>query len=260
MKINFAPLAFAFLACADVHAVNLADPPVLIPPARVAVGLSYDLGGYPITNRAVPTIMNRFQAQVSYAPFSFLNFGVDGGATQMDVAGDTTAQDTFGVFHGGYEFSGGAHLKLGTPFFFDNLVSVVGIAHGSVFSSKNSAGTTYGGMDGAGAVGLQFHISNFGYVTAGSELYLISGKTTDYNGVKGNYSNVNNVRGWLAVDYFPPEKMNSQNSFYVSLEMSVAPKATFDGRAPIQEMSFSVSIGAVTPRLYGQKSDAEWKP
>ena len=94
------------LACGTAHAANLADPAVLIPPARLSIGASYDLGGNSITNGTVPSIMNRVQARLSYSPFSFLNFGIDGGTTQMDVAGDTTATDTFGVFHGGYGLSG----------------------------------------------------------------------------------------------------------------------------------------------------------
>jgi len=89
---------------------------------------------------------------------------------------------------------------------------------------------------------------------------LIEGKNTDYEGATGSYSNVNNVRGWLAVDYFPSDKFNNKNTFYVSAELTVSPKISFNGRAPVEEMSFSVSIGAITPRLYGEQSDVEWKP
>ena len=211
-----------------MHAADLANPTVVIPPARLSVGASYNLGGYSITNRAVPSLINRFEARLSYSPFSFVNFGVDAGTSQMDVAGDTSTTDTVGIFHGGYGFSGGAHLKLGTPFFFNNILAVMGIVRGGIFSSKSDAGTEYGGTDIAGAAGLQFHIQNFGYITAGSEVYMILGKTTDYLGNKGNYSNVNNVRGWLAIDYFPAQMLNAKNLFYVSLEMTVSPKVRFN--------------------------------
>jgi hypothetical protein len=244
--------------CAD--AANLSNPSVLIPPARLSVGASYDLGGYTIANRAVPGMMNRFQARLSYSPFSFVNFGIDGGASQMEVAGDTTAADTFDIFHGGYGFSGGGHLKLGTPFFFNNLMGVIGILQGGVFSSQNSSGTTYRGTDACGGLGLQFHVPSFGYITVGSQAYLILGKTTDFSGKQGYYSNVNNVRGWLAIDYFPPELPSSKNLFYLSFEMSVSPKARFNARAPVQEVSFSVSIGSITSRLYGQETSEEWRP
>jgi hypothetical protein len=252
--------AVLVMMCADIHAADLANPAVVVPPARLSVGASYNLEGCSISNRAVPSLLNRYEARISYSPFSFVNVGVDGGACQMDVAGDTTATDTVGIFHGGYGFSGGAHLKLGTPFFLNNIVSAMGILRGGIFSSKNDAGTEYGGSDVAGAVGLQFHIPNFGYVTAGSEVYLILGKTTDYLGNKGYYSNVNNVRGWLAIDCFPSQVLNAKNLFYVSLEMTVSPKVRFNDRAPVEEFGVSVSIGVVTPRLYGQQSEVDWKP
>jgi hypothetical protein len=245
---------------ANLFASNLVNPAVLIPPARLSVGASYDLGGYTIANRAVPALMNRIQGRLSYSPFSFLNFGIDAGASQMEVAGDTTPTDTFGIFHGGYGFSGGGHIKLGTPFFFNNIVCGIGIFQGSIFSSQNNSGTTYGGTDACGGLGLQFHVPSFGYVTVGSQVYLIMGKTTDFSGKQGSYSNVNNVRGWLAIDYFPPALPSSKNLFYVSFEMSVSPKARFNARAPVQEINFSVSIGSITPRLYGQDMTEEWQP
>jgi hypothetical protein len=253
-------LTLAVAWCMVCDAANLANPAVLIPAARVALGASYDINGVTITNNKVPCIFNRFSGRVSYAPFSLLNFGLDAGATQIDVAGDTTGKDTIGLFHGGYGFSGGGHIKFGTPFFFNDLVRGIAIFQGTIFSSENDAGATYGGQDAAGGLGVQFHIPSFGYVTAGSTVYLINGKNKGYAGGEGKYSNVNNVRGWLALDYFPPEKIRSKNMLYVSLELSVSPKVKFNGRAPVQEIGFSFSIGSITPRLYGQVSEVEWKP
>jgi hypothetical protein len=260
VKKLYCAILFVLAGCAVNLAANLANPSVLLPPARLSVSASYDLGGYSITNDKTPCLMNRFHARFSYAPFSFVNFGVDAGASQVEVASETTSTDTFGVFHGGYGFSGGGHLKLGTPLFFNNTVGVIGIFQGTVFSSKNNAGTVYGGTDAAGGIGLQLHIPNFGFITAGSQVNLIFGKNTDYLGKEGKYSNVNNVRGWLAIDYFPPEILNSKNLYFFSCEIFVSPKAKFNARAPVEEIGFSVSIGAITQRLYGQESDVEWKP
>jgi hypothetical protein len=240
---------------------NLADPAVILPVARVALGASYDLGGHTITNDSVPALMNRFHGSLSWSPFTFLNIGIDAGVTQMDVAGDTTTRDSIGLFHGDYGFSGGLHLKLGTHFFHDDLVRIIGIGQVAYFSSKNKEGALYSGKDGAGVVGLQFHIPHFGYVTAGPQLYLIMGENKSYNSTaKHKYSNINNLRGWLAIDYFPQEKSLSSNKLFVSIEMSVAPKITFDKRAPLQECGFSISFGSITKRLYGEESDVEWAP
>jgi hypothetical protein len=258
-KILFSALAVAFLI-SGLSASNLAGPASLFPVARIALAGSYDLGGYTIANDSVPCMMNRFQGSLTYAPFSFLNFGVDAGASQMEVAGDTTAADTIGIFHGDYGFSGGAHFVLGTPFFYNDLFRIICIGKATIFSSKNKEGAVYGGKDGAGAIGLQFHVHRFGYITAGPQVYLIEGENKSYTGDKRRYSNSNNVRGWVAIDFFPPDKLMSSNIFFISLEMSLSPKARFNKRVPVQEIGFSISFGSITKRLYGVESDVEWSP
>ena len=261
MKLKTIPLgAFtvAFLI-SGLSASNLANPATLIPVARIALGGSYELGGYTITNDSVPCMMNRFQGSLTYAPFSFLNFGIDAGASQMDVAGDTTAK-AIGIFHGDYGFSGGAHFVLGTPFFYNELFRVICIGKATIFSSQNNEGAAYGGKDGAGAIGLQFHVHRFGYITVGPQVYLIEGENKSYTGIKQPYSNLNNVRGWVAIDFFPPDKLMSSNKFFISLEMSLSPKARFNKRVPVQEIGFSISFGSITKRLYGVESDVEWSP
>jgi hypothetical protein len=242
-------------------AANLAAPAVLLPVARVVFAGSYDLGGYSITNDSVPSLMNRFHGSLTWSPFSFLNIGIDAGALQMDVAGDTTSKDTIGIFHGDYGFSGGVHLKAGSRFFYDDLFRVICIGQATYFSTKNKDGALYSGKDGAGVLGLQFHVPHFGYVSAGPQLYLIMGENKSYNSAtKQKYSNINNLRGWLSIDYFPQEKGMSSNKFFVSLEMTLSPKVAFDKRAPLQECGFSISFGSITKRLYGEESEVEWAP
>ena len=259
------PVSSTFLnVCAlfsMVTAANLADTTVLLPVARVALGASYDLGGHTITNDSVPCLMNRVHGSLTWSPFSFLNIGVDAGASQMDVAGDTTSKDTIGIFHGDYGISGGLHVKLGTRFFYDDLFRVIAIGQATYFSTKNKDGAVYSGKDGAGIVGLQFHVPHFGYVSAGPQLYLIMGENKSFNStVKHKYSNINNLRGWLSIDYFPQEKSLSSNKVFLSFEVSVSPKIAFDKRAPLQECGFSISFGSITKRLYGEESDVEWAP
>jgi hypothetical protein len=253
-------IACLMASISSLSASTLANPAVLIPPARIAFGVSYNLEGISLTNREVPSMFNRVQGRISFSPFSYLNIGLDAGASQIEIASDTTTTDTISVFHGKYGFSGGGHIKLGTPFFFDNLVSIIGIANGSYFASKNEEGTLYSGFDGNGGIGLQFHVPTIGYFTAGTSVYLIEGKNKSYNGVEGVYSNVNNVRGWLALDYFPPEKMGSKNTFYLSLEVFASPKVAFNERVPVQEFGFSISVGSISQRLFGQETALEWKP
>jgi hypothetical protein len=244
----------------NVGALNLAAPAALIPVARMAVSASYDVGGYTISNDSVASVMNRFQGNVTFAPLSFLNIGLSGGVSRMFVAGDTSHSDTIGSFKGDFGFSGGIHLTTGTRFFYNDLFRIIGVGKATFFSSSDKTGVSYGGSDGACAVGLQFHVPRFGYVTFGPEVYLISGKNKGYDGQEHRYSNINNVRGWLAIDFFPRDKSFSTNKYFLSLEVSLSPKADFNKEASLQEIRFSVGFGSITKRLYGEESDVEWAP
>ncbi|MBD3422104.1 MAG: hypothetical protein GF398_18480 [Chitinivibrionales bacterium] len=248
-----------------VYGANLANPAIPVPNARMAIGASYHLGGYTITNNEVPCILNRLHARASYAPFSLINFGVDAGASQVHVAGDTTATDTFATFAGKYAFSFGGHVKLATPFFFNDLLSFMLMGQGTSFSSKNDLGAAYEGLDINGAFGIQFHIKGFGYITAGPQLYLIDGEGKHGDGTSRSggaiaFKNVNNLRGWLAIDFFPKMKTFSENKTYVSFEVTLSPDVAFFDRAPVQEIAFSLGFGTVTKRLYGEANDVEWEP
>ncbi|MBD3315876.1 MAG: hypothetical protein GF344_08830 [Chitinivibrionales bacterium] len=240
-------------------ASNLANPLTPLPPARIGIGLSYSLGGHTITNREIPALLNRIHCRATYSPVSLINFGFDLGATQLEVASDTTTRDTLGIFHGEYRFSVGGHLKLSTPLYRD-LVGAVAIAQTTRFSSSNEHDARYEGIDGDAALGVLFHIPGIGYAALGPKVYLIRGKNRGYDGAEGKFANVNNVRAWLAVDYFPRVGTIMENRPYFSFEMSLSPEVAFRKRAPVQEFEFSITFGTVTPRLYGEVSEAPWEP
>lgn len=244
----------------SLYASNLVNPLAPIPGARIGIGVSYGLGGHTITNREIPCLLNRMQVRLNYSPIVYANIGVDVGLAQMDVASDTLGVSITGLFHGKFKFSYGANLKLSSPLFRD-IIGVIGIGQGTYFSSEDENGALYSGYDGAGAIGILFHIKNIGYAAVGSKLYLIKGTNKSYNSdVEQNYSNINNLRGWVAFDYFPRMKKISKQIPYFTLEVSVAPGASFGKRAPVQELSFSFSLGIITKRLYKKTSSLDWHP
>jgi hypothetical protein len=253
-------LCCLLLVAASGHASNLGSPSTLIPTARLALSASYDAGGYPISNNSVPCMMNRFEGGCTFAPLSFLNLGVNAGACRVDVAGDTSVADTVGIFNGGYGFSAGMHVVLGSGFFYNDLFRFIGIAKGTYFSSKDANEVVYKGFDAAAVVGFQFRIPRFGFISLGPELYLIEGKNKDYLGRNDDYSNTSNLRGWLSVDFFPKEKIASDNKLFISLEAAFTPNVEFNKRAPMQEIRLSVGVGAITKRLYGEVSEVDWAP
>lgn len=259
-KAHYLPLLLFLLVHENV-ASNLANPAITLPEARIAIGASYHLGGYALSNREVPSLFNRIHARVEYSPIKYLTFGFDGGTMQIEVDKYVSGRDTIPVFHGKYGYSGGGHIKLATPPFLNNRISFIAIAQATMFNSENGevlAG--YKGKDGTGAIGVQFHLPGFGYVSAGPLAYIIKGENSSFNGSKSTYSNVDNIRGWLAIDYFPKVAELSKNKPYISFEFSISPSATVSERLPFQAISASISIGSITRRLYGTESEVEWSP
>jgi hypothetical protein len=238
-------------------ASNLANPAITLPEARMAVGVSYHIGGYSLTNDSIPALFNRIHGRVEFGPIKYLTLGIDAGVTQIEV---DRYSDTAAVFHGKFGFSGGAHLKLASPPFAREYLTVIAIAQATMFNSVNKFSAAYGGKDGCGVVGIQVHLPGFGYLSIGPQVYLIQGTGKSYNGESGFYSNTDNIRGWCAIDYFPKMKDGSNGKPYVSLEFSASPSATYSKRIPVQGFSVSVSIGSITKRLYGTDSDIDWTP
>ncbi|MDR2728524.1 MAG: hypothetical protein LBB56_05270, partial [Chitinispirillales bacterium] len=69
---------------------------------------------------------------------------------------------------------------------------------------------------------------------------------------KGTYSNINNFRGWVAFDYFPQVlALNEKIQPYLSLEFTASPKINSSSRVRVKEFSIAVSMGTISPRLYG---------
>jgi len=251
-------ITIGFLSLGISNAANLANPGITFPEARIAIGASYDLGGYTLTNQELPSLFNRIHARVTYSPLKYVSIGIDGGTIRIDVE---RTSDSAATFHGKFGYSGGGHLKLATPSFIKDKLTVVALAQGTIFKSENKFSAEYAGKDATGAVGIQVHIPGFGYITAGPWVYLIQGENRSYDGTTSFYSNINNIRGWLAVDYFPKMKELTNNSKpYISFEFSISPKANYSERIPIQEFSFSISIGSITNRLYGTQSEVDWSP
>ena len=250
MKSKFTNLILLGL-CALGYSSNLANPASALPAANVLVGASYNAGGYSLTNLNIPALFNRFHGRIEYAPLNCINIGIDLGATQIDVDRYVSSSDTIQLFHGKYGFSGGAHLKLSTPLMFKKTMSLFTIGQATTFTSENDFGATYGGIDGAGVIGLQFRIPNFGFISIGPLLYVIQGEAKGTDGKSTYYSNGNNVRGWIAFDYYLKGNDLSKGNAYLSVEFSASPKANYSSRILIQEFSVSVSLGYISGKIYG---------
>jgi hypothetical protein len=261
MKTTLHFLTLLLVSIGAPYASNLANPAVTLPEARISIGASYYLGGYSLTNLEVPSLFNRIHGRLDYGPFKYVTLGIDLGATQIEVDKFAIDEDTIPVFHGKYGFSGGAHLKVATPPFLKRRLALIAIGQATIFNSENqNIKTGYNGKDGTGIIGIQLHVPGFGYISAGPWVYLIQGESKSYDGTTSFFSNTDNIRGWLSIDYFPKITTLSTNKPYFSFEFSISPNASASKRLPFQEISASISIGSITKRLYGSESDIEWNP
>ena len=245
------------LAAASFGA-NLANPAAQAGDARLAFGASYYVNGSTITNREIPMMMNRIGGRASFSPVKYISIGVELAAVQISVEQYPGPYDMIPTFDGKYGLSYGGSLKLISPFLF-NRVAFVGLANGNFFRSENDLEAYYGGKDGAAAAGIQVKIPKFGFVSAGPHVYVINGENKGYEGGKTSvYSNINNLRGWIAVDYFPQAfALNEKVQPYLSIEFTASPKINSSSRVRVQEFSLAVSLGTISPRLYGTDKNVD---
>lgn len=238
---------------------NVAFPSVAIPEARFGVGASYDITTgdlYGVDD--VPFSMNTINASFTFAPVSVMNFGVDIGTRNVRIYSSDEVFD----FRGKMGFSAGGHLRLSTPLLKD-VFGATALIKGAWFYSKNDYDAFYRGVDVTGALGFVFHIKQVGYISFGGKYFEIFGENQGFNDINtSSWSNDETLGGWVAFDFFP--KMKQQGSYipFVTLEAGVFPGASaFRGdKSGIHNLSFSVTIGAITQRLYGESTELEWCP
>lgn len=252
---NIITVILLLLIATSSFALNLASPLAPIPGGRITFSASYDLNGITITNREIPAIMNRIQGTFTISPIQFFNAGIDLGVAQIDVASDS---NDVALFHGGYGFTGGANIKASTPML-KNIVGIIGLAKGTWFSStEDKTEQYYRGFDIAGVIGPLFHIPKFGYISFGPQIYYIHGENS---GSSQNFHNINNLRGWIAIEYFPKMKENVKYLPFITIEGSVSPEASIkSSRAPVVEFGASFTFGAVTSKLFGGIEEVGWTP
>jgi hypothetical protein len=240
-------LLFGIMTCS--FAANVANPGSLQSGANISAGASYHLGGYTLTNKKIPALFNRFHGRFDYTPWQFLSLGIDLGTIQLDVERYTSGTQSIGLFHGKYGFSGGAHLRLATPYIIKQSTSVFMFGQATMFKSKNEYEESYEGIDGTGVIAIQLKLGKIGAVSIGPLVYLIEGENKSRSGIINTYSNINNVRGWIAFDYLIVNKDNPDSKTYITLEFSASPKANYSKRIPIQEFSVSLAAGFISGKL-----------
>jgi len=247
-------LLLAILFAVSSWATSVSYPAAPVPTARFATGATYDyFGGYfyraPVSD--LPFNMHGINAFFTYAPVTYVNFGVDLGMRDVNIPQGNHNYD----FNGKLGIAAGQHLKLATPYFGD-VMGIVAMCRGLWFYSKDSHSSFYSGSQLVGSGGLSFHVQRFGYISCGIKYLEIFGE----NGFgDGTWSNDATLGGWASFDYFPKTNVKRYIPF-ISFEFGFFPsdKPFYGSGTIVRNASFGVTIGAITNRLYGDEDN--WRP
>jgi hypothetical protein len=239
----------------SLNAANFATPAAPIPEARFGIGLAYDISSFELyKDEENSASISNIHADVSFAPITNINIGVNLGISSVKTF---TAQDNYD-FKGNPGFAGGGSVKLSSPFIKD-LVGFIATTKAVWFMSKNSNDVEYKGLDINGVLGISVRIKEVGYISGGGKYYEIDGENISGTH-EATWSNSETIGGWLAFDYFPKSKLITEYIPYISFAFELFPGANFDGEAPINNMAFSVAFGALTKRVFGAKTEKQWRP
>ncbi|MCL1946996.1 MAG: hypothetical protein FWF51_07615 [Chitinivibrionia bacterium] len=252
---------FAFLAAASVFGGGVSYPSATIPAARFASGVSYDyIGGYLTLNSSTdPTpAYSLYGANIffTYGLADFINAGVDLGLKDANIH----SSDPSFVFNGRMGAAAGTHVKLSTSYMGD-VFAIVLFSRFHFFYSEDKGRNEYNrGRDITASGAFSFHVKEFGYITMGAKYLDITAKIYG-KPAPPEFKNDALVGGWVAFDYFPKTAIKTYLPF-VSFELGFFPNSerkVLEKKPVFRNISFSVTIGGITNRLYGNSDDG-WRP
>jgi hypothetical protein len=260
---------FAFLAVASVFGGGVSYPSAPVPAARFASGVSYDyIGGYLVRgdfnnlNATDPTpAYSLYGANIffTYGLADFINVGVDLGLKDANV--HSSLPDY--AFNGKTGAAAGTHVKLSTAYMGD-VFAIVLFSRWHFFNSEDKGRSEYiRGQDFTASGAFSFHVKEFGYISMGAKFFNIDDKIDGegYSDPKHSFRNDAFVGGWVGFDYFPKTAIKTYLPF-VSFELGFFPKSdsnVLEKKPVFRNISFSVTIGGITNRLYGNSDDG-WRP
>lgn len=255
-------LLVTFLAAVSSYGAGASYPSAPVPAARFASGISYDYGGGYLFSRVVPVpvfSLYGINAFGTYGLADYINIGADLGLKDVNIH----SSDPNRSFNGRMGIAAGPHLKLATPYLGDVFAVVAFTRTHWFYSEDKGRYIYYKGLDFTGSGAFSFHVKDFGYISMGVKYSEIFGNygIVEYPGLdERTWTNAGNIGGWVAFDYFPKTGVKNYLPF-ISFELGFFPNSSeVLGKKPVfRNISFSVTVGGITNRLYGD-SGASWRP
>jgi hypothetical protein len=219
-------------------------------PSQVSLSLFFDHSGQDLFLEGAPSVLNTAGLSLDYAPWSFVQAGIFGGATEFDVAlPDTRLADTSAhAFNTDYSASGGASLKLATPRFATGTTRLVGFGSLSYYSNQDKPGNLKHGLVYDGGATVQCLLRNRLNLVLGAEFFAIYGEQKSARGgAPTEFWNsqpdgmVDFGRGIVGLEWF----FKGKNRPFISLAFRPTGSLNWSDDLGLRGGSISVTFGAM---------------
>ncbi len=218
-------------------------------PAQVSLGLFFDHSGQDIFEEGFPSVINSTGLSVDYAPWSFIQLGIFGGAAEFDNALPDALQSDSSKhsYNSDYQMMGGASGKLATPRFAANTTRAVAFGALTFINSTDGLGNgRQGFIYNAGAT-MQFMLWDKLNLALGGEFYAIDGtqKTalgdTGPFGINAPDGIVDYFRGIVGLEYY----FSGRNRPFISIAFRPTGSLGWHDQLGLRGASISVTLGAM---------------
>lgn len=229
-------------------------------PAQVSLAAYFDHSGQDLFEDPAPSLLNSTGFSLDYAPWTFLQFGLFGGATEFDVAlpktrlGDSAAV----AYNSDYSLSAGGSLKLATPRFASGTTRAVAFGSLAYLDSKDEPGNAKTGIIYNGGATVQYMLRNSLNFVLGGEYYAVFGDQTSATGnriepfgLSESEGIIDHLRGIVGVEYY----FKGKNRPFVSIAFRPTGAIDWHDELGLRNASISISLGAMAT-LGKEKPDA----
>lgn len=219
-------------------------------PSQVSLSAFFDHSGQDLFDDMSPSVLNTTGISLDYAPWTFMQAGIFGGATEFDVAvpearqADTSAHS----FNTDYSLSGGASLKLATPHFASGTTRLVGFGSVMYYDNQDKPGNGKRGLVYDGGATIQCLIGDRLNLVLGGEFYAVTGEQTSAKGGTSGPFSLSQPdgiadfgRGIVGVEWY----FKGKNRPFISVAFRPTGSLGWHDELGLRGGSISVSLGAM---------------
>jgi hypothetical protein len=228
-------------------------------PSQVSLSAYFDHSGQDLFLDPAASVFNSTGMSLDYGPWPFIQVGLFGGATELDVALSDTRKNDSGAyaFNTDYALSAGASLKLATPRFAGGTTRAVAYGAAMYFDNEDAIGNGKLGMFYNTGATLQYLFRNRLNLVVGGEFFAVVGEQrTGRSGGEEPFGlnqaggTVDMLRGVVGVEWY----FKGKNNPFVSVAFRPSGSTGWDDDLGLRGGSISVSLGAMAT-LGKQKPD-----